>query len=203
MRDALNVKEIAEAEPDFMGFIFYPGSPRYIGKEPDISLFRNIPPGITRIGVFVNEDINKITETANFAGLEMIQLHGNETVGYCNRLRSAGLKIIKVFNLGFFLDQEALKPYLPVCDYFLFDSKTDRPGGSGSKFKWIILKDYKLDKPFFLSGGIGPRDAGIIKTVENNSLFAIDINSKFESSAGLKNAGLVKTFIKEIKKRQI
>lgn len=199
----LNVKEITETKPDFMGFIFYPGSQRYVGDEPDMALFLNVPPGIPKAGVFVNEDPDKINNLALRTGCEMIQLHGNESPDYCTYLKSSGLSIIKAFNITEYFDFELLKPYIPACDYFLFDTKTGNFGGSGVKFNWAKLAGYNLDKPFFLSGGIGPEDAGLIKTLENRGFFAVDVNSRFESAPGVKNVILVKTFIDEIKNNQI
>jgi phosphoribosylanthranilate isomerase len=199
----MNVKEIAETAPDFMGFIFFPGSPRYIGEEPEMPLFKNVHPGIKRIGVFFNEDNHKILDLAIRTGLDMIQLHGNESAVTCFQLKSSGLTIIKAFNIGKDFRFESLNQYMPACDYFLFDSKSEKPGGSGLKFNWEKLEEYALDKPFFLSGGIGPEDAGIIKTIKNKGFFAVDINSQFETSPGIKDADRVKTFIKEIKNDQL
>jgi phosphoribosylanthranilate isomerase len=93
--------------------------------------------------------------------------------------------------------------YVPVCDYFLFDTKSENPGGSGMKFNWEKLKEYSLDKPFFLSGGICPEDTSVIKSLSNKGFFAVDINSQFEISPGIKDAARVSTFINEIKNDQI
>jgi phosphoribosylanthranilate isomerase len=203
MCDPLNVKEIAEAGPDFMGFIFYPGSPRYAGLETDLTLYHNIPSGIPKIGVFVNEDIGKILDIALSTGLDMIQLHGNESPEYCFQFKSSGLKLIKAFSVTECFDFELLTQYMPVCDYFLFDTKTDKAGGSGTKFNWDKLKSYNMDKPFFLSGGIGPEDAGLIRTIKNKAIFAVDLNSRFETAPGKKNVTLIRTFIDELKNCQI
>jgi len=203
MRDALNVSEIAEANPDFMGFIFYPGSVRYVGTDPDRTIFRSVPAGITKVGVFVNEDQEKINKLALEYNLEMVQLHGDETPGYCSQLKNTDFGIIKSFSIASDFDFESLIPYMTFCDYFLFDTKTRKHGGSGRKFNWNKLHDYKLDKPFFLSGGIDPDDVGIITSLVNKSLFAVDINSRFERSPGLKDSGRVKIFIDEIKNDQI
>jgi phosphoribosylanthranilate isomerase len=92
---------------------------------------------------------------------------------------------------------------MPVCDYFLFDTKTEKPGGSGRKFNWKKLEEYSLDKPFFLSGGIGPEDAGTIKLIQNRGFFAIDVNSRFETVPGIKDFTLLKTFINAIKTDQV
>jgi len=198
MCDPLNVKEIGQTNPDFMGYIFYPGSPRYVGEEPEMAIFHNVPPGIKRIGVFLNEDNHKILNLSNRSGLDMIQLHGNESPVSCLQLKSSGLLIIKVFNIDNEFSFENLMQYMPGCDYFLFDTKSEKPGGSGRKFNWEKLEEYTLDKPFFLSGGIGPEDSGIIKTIENRGFFAVDVNSRFEDAPGIKNVDLVKTFIKSI-----
>lgn len=203
MCNPLNVKEISKTNPDFMGFIFYPGSPRYIGANPDKSIFHNVPPGIKRIGVFVNEDNEKILDLSINYVLDMVQLHGNESPLSCFQLKSSGLIIIKTFNIDDDFNFEILKPYMVGCDYFLFDTKTKKTGGSGKKFNWDKLAEYGLDKPFFLSGGIGPEDTDLIKSIESREFFAVDINSRFESSPGIKNVSLVKTFIDNIKNNQI
>lgn len=202
MCDPLNVKEIAEAKPDYIGFIFFRGSPRYVGEEPEMALFNNVSPGIKKTGVFLNEDNYKILDVSITTGLDIIQLHGNESPETCLQLKTSGLLIIKAFNIGMNFGFENLIPYMPVCDYFLFDTKSEKPGGSGSKFNWEKLKEYTLDKPFFLSGGIGPEDAGVINAIENKGFFGVDVNSRFENTPGIKDITLVKTFIKSLKDSQ-
>jgi phosphoribosylanthranilate isomerase len=202
MIDSFNVKQTAEARPDFMGFVFYPESARFVGKEPEMSVFRNVPSGIKRIGVFLNEDNHKILDLSIRTGIDIIQLHGNESPVTCLQLKSSGLTIIKAFNIAEDFSFESLMPYMAVCDFFLFDSKSELAGGSGRKFNWRKLEEYYLDKPFFLSGGIGPEDAGKIKSIVNKGFFAVDINSRFEIFPGIKDADVVKTFIKEIKNNQ-
>ena len=202
MHDLLNVKEIAEAKPDFMGFIFYPGSPRYVGVEPCMGLFQNVASPTKKTGVFLNENNHKILDISSRTGLDIIQLHGNESPASCFQLKSSGLIIIKAFNIEKDFDFEFLKQYALACDYFLFDTKSEKKGGSGMKFNWEKLEEYSMEKPFFLSGGIEPEDAGVIRSIENRGLFAVDINSRFETSPGIKDFALVKTFIDEIKNDQ-
>jgi phosphoribosylanthranilate isomerase len=199
MTDPLNVREIVQLKPDFMGFIFFPGSPRYVGEEPDMKLFCDIPSGIMTAGVFLNEDNRKILEISARVGLDAIQLHGNESPESCLYLKSMGLTIIKAFNIGSDFSFDSLKRYDQSSDFFLFDTKSEKAGGSGKKFNWSNLEDYSLGKPFFLSGGIGPEDAGAFRSLVNRGLFAVDINSRFETSAGIKDSCLVKEFIDEIK----
>jgi phosphoribosylanthranilate isomerase len=199
MVDPLNLKEVSAGEPDFIGFIFYSGSPRYVDEEAECGLFKNFPKGIKRVGVFLDENISEIVKISHRASLDLIQLHGNESPAYCSRLRSSGLSVIKVFNIENEFNFESLTGYLPVCDFFLFDTKGTKPGGSGRKFNWEKLDEYSFDKPFFLSGGIGPEDAGLIKSISNQSLYGVDINSRFETITGMKDVELVRKFIEEIK----
>jgi phosphoribosylanthranilate isomerase len=194
---------MAEVMPDFMGFIFYPQSPRYVGEKPDPGLFRKESAAIKTTGVFVNESNKKILDISVSTCLDSIQLHGNESAETCSVLGSTGLIIIKAFNVGQGFDFGSLNSYKRVCNYFLFDTRSDKPGGSSKKFDWRILEEYKLDKPFFLSGGIGPDDSDALMPLINNGLFAVDINSRFESSSGIKDVGKIKTFVKAIKNNQI
>lgn len=199
MTTSANINQVAEAKPDYIGFIFYPPSPRYVGNDPEDELFHIVPESIKKVGVFINEDNKRILDLASRNGIEMIQLHGDETPESCRQLRSSGLLVTKTFNVDQDFNFESLINYMPVCDFFLFDTKSIKPGGSGEKFNWRKLEEYTMDKPFFLSGGIGHKDADLIKKMQNKGLFAVDINSRFETSPGIKDPLLVKKFIKEIK----
>ncbi len=194
---------MTEVTPDYMGFIFYPQSPRYVGEEPDPGLFRKESAAIKTTGVFVNESNKKILDISVSTCLDSIQLHGNESAETCSLLGSSGLIIIKAFSVGPGFDFESLKRYMHVCDYFLFDTRSDKPGGSSKKFDWEILEEYKIDKPYFLSGGIGPNDADALMPLINRGLYAVDINSRFEISSGIKDVNKIKTFVKTIKNVQI
>jgi len=202
MTDPLNVREIVLAKPDFIGFIFFPGSPRYVGEEADMNLFSSLPSGIMSTGVFLNEDNKKILDISVRNDLDVIQLHGNESPETCLQLKSEGLIVIKAFNIDAGFTFDTLTRYKKSCDFFLFDTKGKTAGGSGKKFDWAKLEEYLPDKPFFLSGGIGPEDAGVIKSMINRGLFAVDINSRFEISPGIKDSVLVKEFVEEIKNYQ-
>ena len=200
LNDPLNVTAISETGVDFIGYIFYRGSVRFVGELPDKKLFSNVKNRIKRVGVFVNEDPVKVKELAEYASLDLIQLHGNESVSYCASLKDDGLKIIKTFGVGNDFDPGETDLYSEVCDFFLFDARQEKHGGAGKKFEWGLLKNYPFVKPFFLSGGIGPEDVDITPGVLNRQFFAIDINSRFEISPGIKDAGSVKNFINEIKR---
>ena len=199
MWDPGNVREVADTGPDFLGFIFYPGSKRYVGANPDAALFQQITGGIMQVGVFVNENPERVLELASDYALNLVQLHGSETAQYCQTIRSAGYKVIKAFGVDAGFDFDNLAPYLPVCDYFLFDTKSDLHGGSGLKFGWEKIQQYNFGIPFFLSGGIDPNDSGAIREIKHPAFFAVDINSLFEVEPGMKNVNQVKAFIKEIK----
>jgi phosphoribosylanthranilate isomerase len=199
MRDLLNARKVADLSPDFMGFIFYPGSKRYVGIDADIALFQQVPARIKKVGVFVNEKPEKILELAYQYDLDLVQLHGSESLQDCRTVRSAGYQVIKAFGMDAGFNFTTLTPFLQVCDYFMFETKSEHYGGTGQKFNWEKIRQYRYNVPFFLSGGIGPDDSSAIREIDHPAFFAVDINSRFEIEPGLKNVNQVKAFIKEIK----
>lgn len=194
-----NILEIADLQPDFLGFIFYENSVRNYTENTIFS----IPNSINKVGVFVNERQEKILKTIQKYDLDIIQLHGNETESYCleliNQLNHNQLntKIIKSFSIDDYFVFQTLNDYQMV-DYFLFDTKGKLPGGNGTKFNWKILEKYTLEKPYFLSGGIGLDDVESIreftKKTASKYCYALDVNSQFEIEAGLKNKEKVQQF---------
>lgn len=192
-----NTQEVVKLLPDFMGFIFYEKSQRSIEELSVHLLLEILVPSIKIVGVFVNATKRQILFNKN--KFNYVQLHGDESPQYCSVINNEGVKIIKAFGMDDDFDFDKLKNYLPYCEYFLFDTKTAAYGGSGKKYNWQKLKEYKLDIPFFLSGGISVEDAEAIKALGHPQLYAVDINSKFEIQPGLKNVELVETFIKEIR----
>jgi phosphoribosylanthranilate isomerase len=194
-----NAKQVAEAGADYTGFIFYPQSKRFVGETPDENLFAGIPVHVKKVGVFVNEKKEKIIEIAEKYKLDLIQLHGAEQSAFCRELKNAGLSVVKAFGIGEDFDFNRLTDYLDSCDYFLFDTQTTLYGGSGIKFRWEELENYKLSKPFFLGGGIGPFDVQKVRSIHHPFFFAADINSRFESAPGLKDINTVKSFIQHFK----
>jgi len=199
MRLAANIAAVAELQPDYMGFIFYEKSPRLI-SDVSAELIKYIPSEIKTVGVFVNEDIEKLKDKVNTLKLKAVQLHGSESPEYCETLKLSftALEVIKAFGIDEDFDFSALKPYLNVVDYFLFDTKTKAHGGSGITFDWLVLDRYKDQKPYFLSGGIDLEHTEAIKNIRDERLYALDINSRFEIEPGLKDAGKIKEFIKEM-----
>jgi phosphoribosylanthranilate isomerase len=192
-----NISSVAALPVDYLGFIFYERSPRYAG-DTDLSKI-DLPPHIVKTGVFVDETESNITTRIAQNGLNAVQLHGSETPTLCRRLRERGVSVIKAFNIGAATDLAQCLPYVGACDYFLFDAKTPQHGGAGKQFDWNALSAYDAEVPFFLSGGIGAGDAEQIKALHHKSLYAIDLNSRFETEAGVKNVSLLNQFITTIK----
>lgn len=203
MRDPENIDRVCEAGTDYLGYIFQRESSRYVGKEPDQSIFDRVPSRIRKVGVFVNEEQELLIRLCRRHGLVAAQLHGNETPLFCRAVKNNGLTVIKAFSLHDTFDFSLLESYVPTADYFLFDTRGKLRGGTGIKFDWKILDRYHSSVPFFLSGGIGPDDAAELKKLKHPGLFAIDVNSGFEIQPAFKDAAAVKRFIGEIKKRNV
>lgn len=203
MRDPQNIIQLAELPVDMLGFIFYDKSPRFAGAVKPEAVAA-LPAGIERVGVFVDADRRYVLETAKRFGLAALQLHGKERPELCSELRREGYKVIKAFSVAGEKDFEICAEYETVCDYFLFDTKTDAHGGSGQKFDWQMLSAYRLSVPFFLSGGIGPEDAALFVSVQplHPQPYAIDINSRFEIEPGLKDIEKIKTFLTAFSKKR-
>lgn len=199
MRLAANIASVAALQPDYMGFIFYQKSPRFI-SDVSAELIKYIPPTIKTVGVFVDEDLEIVKEKVKLHQLKAVQLHGAESNSYCTQLKLAfsELEIIKAFGIDEDFDFDILSEYKTGADFFLFDTKTKAHGGSGKTFDWKILSAYSLNKPYFLSGGIDLGHAKEISEIEDLRLYAIDINSRFEIEPGIKDVEKINKFINEI-----
>ncbi len=193
MKHEENIARIAELQPDFLGFIFHENSPRHF-----VNTMPHLPNSISKVGVFVNKNIEFIEDKINTFNLQLVQLHGNESPEFCNKLQAQNIKIIKVFSIKDEFDFSLLQPYEEVCDFFLFDTKGRLPGGNGYTFNWSILNNYSSSKPYFLSGGIGLHHLNELKTFKNTEAskycYALDINSQFEIEPGLKSYDHVEKF---------
>ena len=195
-----NIREVAQLQPNFMGFIFYTNSPRFVGQL-DVNTLGALQTSIKKTGVFVNENLENILTAISKYNLDAVQLHGADNRKLCRKIRQeAKTMVIKVFPIMDASNFRVTGDYEEVADYFLFDTKTDLYGGSGQKFNWNILQEYKGNKPFLLSGGIGAGDVKAIRAIEHPLLAGVDLNSKFELKPGLKNVALLKQFIDELKK---
>lgn len=199
MRDAQNMADVAALQPDYLGFIFYPKSSRYVGEEWNISLINQLPESIERVGVFVNESVDFIINTCKTYNIKTVQLHGHETPHFCNQLQQKGYTVFKAFQVDDDTTLDEISPYRGNCDFFLYDTKSKGLGGSGHKFNWEKLNMLNAAGPFLLSGGITANDGKEIKALNLSHLKGVDINSKFEIEPALKDVNLLKQFIKDIR----
>ena len=210
MKYTENMQQVAALQPDYLGFIFYEKSKRnFEGIIPEM------PNSIKKTGVFVNEYPEILISLVEEYGLGAVQLHGDETAEYVLNLKKQlterralfieenkqikkkknqhkisknQVEIIKVFGIKDEFNFSVLEPYLEIVDYFLFDTKGKERGGNGVKFDWSVLENYPYKKPFFLSGGISLNDLEQLQIVlkSNLPIYALDVNSKFESKPGVK-----------------
>jgi phosphoribosylanthranilate isomerase len=201
MRDPENIAQVADLKLDYMGFIFYPGSKRYVN---DISeeVLSKIPTETIKTGVFVDASFEDIVAAVNKYHLQAVQLHGNETPELCKQLKKEGLEVIKAFGVDESFDFDVLEEYTEVVDHFLFDTKTSLHGGSGKVFDWKSLNAYPYDKSYFLSGGLSLENIKNIEHIEDKRLYAIDINSKFELKPAVKDVEQVKKAIGYIRLKE-
>jgi phosphoribosylanthranilate isomerase len=201
MTQLSQVDQLEKLGATFAGFIFYPRSPRYVLRFMTTTQLKK-ENNINKVGVFVNSGADEVLQMVDECRLHMVQLHGDETPKYCEKIADY-VSVVKAFRLS---DNDSIewmvKPYMDVCDMFLFDTMGVGYGGTGKKFDWSILKNENIGKPFFLSGGIEPTDVGSLKDFaekpEAKGLFAIDINSKFETSPGVKDLKKVGEFISKL-----
>lgn len=199
MREARNIAEVVALHPDYMGFIFYSKSPRYVGEDWDKAIINQVPESIQRVGVFVNENIGFVLSSCNKYDIKTVQLHGNENPRYCSQLQRKGYTVFKAFQIDNNTALEDIKAYEGKCDLFLYDTKSEGLGGSGEKFNWNKLEELNDAGPFLLSGGISTEDAETIKGLSFPNLIGVDINSKFEITPALKDVNRLKGFIKALR----
>lgn len=210
MRDPQNILSLAELKPDYMGLIFYPLSKRYVA-DPDKNILASLPASISLTGVFVDEEEGLVVQKAIHYGLSAIQLHGAESPEYCEILRrklkeslpDKHIELIKAFGIYPGFDFSTLEPYNDVVDYFLFDTKTSEHGGSGIAFDWTILDQYDGEKQFFLSGGLSPDNIDDLFNLATKKIYALDLNSRFETEPGLKNIESLKSAFQLIRANKI
>lgn len=189
MRESQNIKDLLKFAPDYMGFIFYEKSPRNASEVLDENILMHFPQTTLKTGVFVNASLEFINEKIEKFQLDALQLHGNESPEFCKQLKINNIQIIKAFSVDETFDFGQLTDYENAVDYFLFDTKGINHGGNGVKFNWKILETATINKPFFLSGGVDLEDMEEIQLLKSKvkNFFALDVNSKFETSPGLKN----------------
>ncbi len=181
----------------YIGFIFYPTSKRYVLANLSLNDLANFKPSnAKKVGVFVNETLEQLLNIVKAAGLDIVQLHGDEDAEYC-ALVQKHVTVVKVFRVGGALP--IFEHFEKVCDYYLFDTDSKMYGGTGQHFNWELIKGANINKPYFLSGGIGANDIQGVQVMEQTkagkTLHALDLNSQFELEPGIKNLEKIKTFI--------
>jgi len=198
-----NIKEISTLNPDYLGFIFWEKSSRNMNLET----IPEIPKSIKKVGVFVNASIQDIISKVNKYKLDVVQLHGNESVIFCKNVKKLGAEVIKVFSISDTFDFSTIKEYILFVDYFLFDTKGKLPGGNGIIFDWNILDNYHYNIPYFLSGGIGNTEVDglkeFLKSTAAKKCYGIDVNSRFEKKPGTKNKIKLEKFKKLLYENKI
>jgi phosphoribosylanthranilate isomerase len=199
-KDLSQLKELNDLGIDYAGFIFYEQSPRYVLKGIKGKDVKNLKLDIKKVGVFVNASEEEVMEQIDEFGLDVVQLHGDETASFCNHI-SDHIKVIKAFRIA---DADTnvdwlVKEFDEVCDYYLFDKESaGLYGGTGQKFDWNLLEKSVIGKPFFLSGGININDAEALRKFEHPFFYGVDVNSRFETEPGIKDIELVKKFEEQL-----
>lgn len=196
MRESYNVKALYDVGIRTIGFIFYEKSKRFFHQSIDVLDIENLPSDVNRVGVFVNEKLDKVIDIISDYNLTHVQLHGEESAEYCRKVNKYA-KVIKAFRVDEHFDFEETEGYAG-CDYLLFDAKGSEYGGNGIQYNWTLLNKYNKDVPFILSGGIGPNDAEKVNKINHPQFAGIDINSGFEIKPGLKNVNQIKSFINHL-----
>jgi len=200
MKDPGNIMATGELQPDFMGFIFYPDSPRFFGEitEEQEKILRRLPGKIRKTGVFVNEQLSTIVDIGKRLDLKVIQLHGEETPLVCKNLKQQGFEVIKTFKI----DHDKIfstDHYESVVDYFLFEKRGILPGGNNQTFDYSNLDELVIKKPFFLSGGISLSNYENTFSMNHKGPYGIDVNSAFENSPGIKNVERLSQLINQLR----
>lgn len=201
MREAGNLLAVADLNPDFLGFIFYEKSARCVRDVLATSLLRGLPPSICKVGIFVNADPAEVQTAACQYQLDYVQLHGTEPPAYCQQVHALGLRVIKAFAVDDAFDFTQLAAYAPACDYFLFDTKGELPGGNGTPFNWSVLARYTGDTPFFLSGGLGLANLDQLLHLRHPQLCGLDFNSRLETAPGVKDVDATRQLLTRLRQK--
>lgn len=199
LKESHNIQQVSEANPDYMGFIFYPKSSRFVGEELSKTALDEIPDTIIKTAVFVNDSIENISKIVTKYNFKAVQLQGHESPETCRQLKLQNLIVIKAFAMDDSFDFAAIYPYENQCDYFLFDTKTNHFGGSGKTFDWELLEKYNSETPFFLSGGLGVENLEAVLKLKYDKLYGLDFNSRLEDKPGLKNIPLINKVLDTIR----
>ena len=199
LREVDNIRRIEMLDVDWLGFIFYPPSPRFITESSEnVEGIGNCKKNT--VGVFVNESLEYMLEKGKTFQFDIIQLHGNETPDICAELRQNGYLVIKAFSIESSKDFLQMDSYQKCCDYYLFDTKYSGYGGSGARFDWNLLEAYQAETPFLLSGGLSPDCSDELKKLHHPQFAGIDLNSGFELYPAMKDVNKIKNFIQPFRR---
>lgn len=193
-----NINAVGQEDIDLMGFIFYPKSKRFLTEDINNTV-DNLPPHIKKVGVFVNATRKEIMQKVEQYHLDYIQLHGDETPEECQYYQQQQINVIKAFSIGTTLDLDKVADYSPYCTLFVFDTPTADYGGSGKTFDWQVLKQYKADTPYLLSGGLGTHNIAQALLLEDERLIGFDVNSKLENEQYQKDIKQVQLLVNNIR----
>lgn len=179
----------------FIGFVFYPPSPRHVGADTAKELSLMLPTGVRSVGLFVDPTDEQLDDVLGIVPLDMIQLHGSESVERVAEIKQKyAMPIIKAFCVSCAADIDAARAYEDVVDWLLFDGKS---GGSGISFDWNLLSNQGFSKPWMLSGGLTPEN--VVEALSALSPEAVDVSSGVESTRGVKDASKIVDFIEAAK----
>lgn len=199
-----DAKAAVDCGVDGLGFIFFQKSPRNVIPDTAKEIIRKLPPFVDLVGVFVDEDLTEVEEIVHYCGLNHVQLHGKESVEYCDALRKKlpTCKIIKAFRIGERADDSTFAPYNDVVDGILLDTYAKgQEGGTGHTFPWTVLDDIEFKLPIILAGGLTPDN--VKDAVQQVAPFAIDINSGVELEPGKKDHAALELLIKRVREVEI
>ncbi|MFB2120647.1 phosphoribosylanthranilate isomerase [Parapedobacter sp. 2B3] len=191
-----NIREVIALQPDYIGLIFYPGSRRFI-DQLDADWVMGLH-GTKKTGIFVDAAIHEVKTAIQRYGFQAVQLHGAEAPAYCATLADCGVEIIKAFGINERFDWTIVRGYETIVDYFLFDTQSTQHGGTGKRFDWTLLAGYTGNTPFFLSGGIGAENIADALRLDDSRLYALDLNSRFETAPGVKDIALLRNTLQTI-----
>jgi phosphoribosylanthranilate isomerase len=198
LKDPANIEAVLQLSPDYIGFIFYAHSRRYVDDRNDLATYSRSVKGTKKVGVFVNESLEQIRKIIDLYGLDEVQLHGAETAGFCAAINKT-MPVIKSFQIDAAFNFDTLNAYEYSCASFLFDAATKYHGGSGRSFDWRLLEKYTLSKSFLLSGGISLENIDAVKKLQHPAMTGIDVNSCFETEPALKDISKLKALLHEIR----
>ncbi|BDC99097.1 phosphoribosylanthranilate isomerase [Persicobacter psychrovividus] len=202
MRSDENIRQVAKLRPDFMGFIFYPKSPRHVEDlDQLVESFRHLNEETFTVAVMVNPTIAEAERIIKTRSFDYLQLHGKETPEFCASIKAKGVKVIKNFAMDENFDVTQLDRYRKCVDLFLFDTKTKQHGGSGETFDWKLLEQLPEDLPYLLSGGLSLKNIKRAKRLHAPAPQGIDVNSRFEIEPALKDVEKLKELKRILKEK--